>query len=285
MSGVARKCKGCGLPVKGHQGPTGVGKCRRQQRAAEVSEVGAEVGQQGAVDDQQGAADNQPGAAEVGEAGGELVMEQEVADLGGELPVSLEENHDQDEKEDQHEVQSADAPNSHEAKAKKDSVKKKTTIKKKSKSKTKGKESATESNSPTGLKGVEGGLGRDATLDEESEHNSGVVSNGVLEDHFDRADQDVVEGEVDAPGKDGVEAEDEEQRCNNSDSDDTEASHFLQSKKVWTLHHLHRNFHQPLDAVGVNQVNLVGQVAKIGAMDSLPEETEVAEIMFFTYSV
>ena len=59
--------------------------------------------------------------------------------------------------------------------------------------------------------------------------------------------KDVVEGEVDAPGKDGVEAEDEEQRCNNSDSDDTEASHFLPSKKVWTLHHLHHNFHQPLD--------------------------------------
>ena len=240
MSGVARKCKGCGLPVKGHQGPTGVGKCRRQQRAAEVSEVGGEVGQQGAVDDQQG-------AGEVAEAGGELVLGKEVADLGGELPVSLEENHDQDEKEYQDEVQSADAPNSHEAKAKKDSVKKKTTIKKKSKSKTKGKESVTESNSPTGLKGVEGGLGRDATLDEESEDNSGVVRNGVLEDHFDRADQDVVEGEVDAPGKDGVEAEDEEQGCNNSDSDDTEASHFLPSKKVWTLHHLHHNFHQPLD--------------------------------------
>ena len=240
MSGVARKCKGCGLPVKGHQGPTGVGKCRRQQRAAEVSEVGGEVGQQGAVDDQQG-------AGEVAEAGGELVLGKEVADLGGELPVSLEENHDQDEKEDQHEVQSADAPNSHEAKAKKDSVKKKTTIKKKSKSKSKGKESVTESNSPTGLKGVEGGLGRDATLHEESEDNSGMVRNGVLEDHFDRADQDVVEGEVDAPGEDIVEAEDEEQECNNSDSDDTEASHFLPSKKVWTLHHLHHNFHQPLD--------------------------------------
>ena len=81
MSGVARKCKGCGLPVKGHQGPTGVGKCRRQQRAAEVSEVGGEVGQQGAVDDQQG-------AGEVAEAGGELVLGKEVADLGGELPVS-----------------------------------------------------------------------------------------------------------------------------------------------------------------------------------------------------
>ena len=40
-----------------------------------------------------------------------------------------------------------------------------------------------------------------------------------------------------------------------------------------------------LTLIGVNQVNLVGQVAKIGAMDSLPEETEVAEIMFFTYSV
>ena len=36
-----------------------------------------------------------------------------------------------------------------------------------------------------------------------------------------------------------------------------------------------------LTMIGVNQVNLVGQVAKIGAMDSLPEETEVAEIYVF----
>jgi len=41
MAGVVRKCKACNLPVKGHQGPTGVGNCKRQLVEGEKMEGGS----------------------------------------------------------------------------------------------------------------------------------------------------------------------------------------------------------------------------------------------------
>ena len=41
MAGVVRKCKACNLPVKGHQGPTGVGNCKRQLIEGEQMEGGS----------------------------------------------------------------------------------------------------------------------------------------------------------------------------------------------------------------------------------------------------
>ena len=41
MSGVVRKCKACNFPVKGHQGPTGVGNCKRQLGEGEKMEGGS----------------------------------------------------------------------------------------------------------------------------------------------------------------------------------------------------------------------------------------------------
>ena len=41
MTGAVRKCKACSLPVKGHQGPAGVGKCKRQMAEGEDVEGGS----------------------------------------------------------------------------------------------------------------------------------------------------------------------------------------------------------------------------------------------------
>jgi len=233
MTGAARKCKACSLPVKGHVGPTGLGKCKSQLAEGEEVEGGS-----------------------LGEKPGERIGEKEA-------PVSLEERgEDQTRVDDQAENKKTDEANAGGATAKVKEVKRAVdpmevvdVV-----------EEGAESSEGTSVTAPEAALSVEETLQEASADGLQIAASTAPEegdlddvadkvDHSDVAHKAIGGKSVEAPGK--AEGAEEAEGVgdfggNNvtSDSDDTEVSHFLPTRKV----------------------NLVKQVAKIGALSSLPEE-------------